>query len=66
MGVVAAEAERGRASIVRFICFGENTYDLQANNCSVTFSLPFLIVALNEGCINNRSDAVCSSVETFQ
>lgn len=46
--------------------FWRNTYDLQMNNYCDTFLLPFLIVALNEGYINNRCDVVGSSVEIFR
>lgn len=44
--------------------FQENTYASQANNHSEIFSLPTVIVSLNEGCIYNRS--VCSGIEAFQ
>ena len=62
MGVVAGEAEREGVKQSTLPLFWKNTYDLQMNNHSDTF----LIVALNEGYINNRSDAVCASIEIFQ
>lgn len=46
--------------------FWRNTYDLQMNNYCDPFLLPFLIVALNDGYINNRCGVVGSSVEIFQ
>lgn len=46
--------------------FWRNTYDLQMNNYCGKFLLPFLIVALNDGCINNRCGVVGSNIEMFQ
>lgn len=64
MGAVAGETEEGEGEQSTLHLFQGNTYALQANNHSEIFSLPTVIISLNEGCIYNGS--VCSGVDVFQ